>query len=267
MIQLQMIEAVRAAAEADERVAAVLMYGSFTQGCGDAYSDIEFYVYINDDDADSFPNEAWVADIKPFFAYFTNEFGTEVAIFDNLVRGEFHFKKRSEMPEIEGFKMLGYFHDTKAMCLYDASGELAKWLATLDGVNIERKTDENIHSTTNNMLNHLLLGVNVLKRGELMRSLGELEYVRHYYMVLARIADGSTIHWLNASKNLEHEISPAHYGICAKLVAMADADSIAAAYISALDALADITGELKGKGYMPVDYGDLTERLGEYIKP
>ncbi|HYN89578.1 MAG TPA: lincosamide nucleotidyltransferase Lnu(B), partial [Ardenticatenaceae bacterium] len=45
-LQEEMIARVRQLCHADERVVAALMYGSFTKGEGDGFSDIEFYLFI-----------------------------------------------------------------------------------------------------------------------------------------------------------------------------------------------------------------------------
>ena len=44
LIQEAMIQRVRELCGADARVTGAFMYGSFTLGEGDAYSDIEFYI-------------------------------------------------------------------------------------------------------------------------------------------------------------------------------------------------------------------------------
>lgn len=89
MVQLEMIEKVRLLAEESGAISAVLMYGSFVKNEGDTYSDIEFYVFVHPDI--EFDHYHWVNSIEPVRTFFTNEFGSEVAIFKNLIRGEFHF--------------------------------------------------------------------------------------------------------------------------------------------------------------------------------
>ena len=56
-----MIERVRELCGQDERLVATLMYGSFAQGEGDRYSDIEFYLFFRDEVLDGIHEEAWVA--------------------------------------------------------------------------------------------------------------------------------------------------------------------------------------------------------------
>jgi predicted nucleotidyltransferase len=47
--QEEMIGRVREACERDDRLVSALMYGSFALGEGDAFSDIEFYLFFRDD--------------------------------------------------------------------------------------------------------------------------------------------------------------------------------------------------------------------------
>ena len=85
MIQLQMIDKTKSIAQNDKNISAVFMYGSFTKNEGDKYSDIEFYIFLKD--KEKFSAENWVSQIHPLALYFTNEFGSEVAIFENMIRG------------------------------------------------------------------------------------------------------------------------------------------------------------------------------------
>jgi lincosamide nucleotidyltransferase len=45
--------------------------------------------------------EAWVRRIAPLELYYINEFGNGNAIFENLVRGEFHFEHYSNVGLID----------------------------------------------------------------------------------------------------------------------------------------------------------------------
>src|SRR5699024_8398153 len=89
MTQLQMIDKTKSIAQNYKNISAVFMYGSFTKNEGDKYSDIEFYIFLKD--KENFSAENWVSQIHPLALYFTNEYGSEVAIFENMIRVEFHF--------------------------------------------------------------------------------------------------------------------------------------------------------------------------------
>ena len=54
LVQEKMIQKVKEKSEQDKTIVATMMYGSFTQNSGDIYSDIEFYVFIRDDEFATF---------------------------------------------------------------------------------------------------------------------------------------------------------------------------------------------------------------------
>jgi lincosamide nucleotidyltransferase len=83
-----MIERVRRVCQEDQRLTAAMMYGSFVQGEGDGLSDIAFILFFEDDALEDLDQEER---ILPDELYFVNEYGNGTVIFDNLVRGEFHF--------------------------------------------------------------------------------------------------------------------------------------------------------------------------------
>jgi lincosamide nucleotidyltransferase len=89
MKQYQIIKKIVEQAEHDTNVSAVLMYGSFIRNEGDEYSDVEFYIFLYD--KTGFDSHRCVNQIEKTSLFFTNEFGIEVAIFDSMIRGEFHF--------------------------------------------------------------------------------------------------------------------------------------------------------------------------------
>src|SRR5690606_10649015 len=126
MTQLQMINKTKSIAQQDANVSAVFMYGSFTKNEGDSYSDIEFYIFVKSK-AD-FSSEKWVNQIYPVGIFFTNEYGTEVAIFDNMIKGEFHFLNREDIKIINSWEGAVTFSELDQMCLVDKDGLLAKTL-------------------------------------------------------------------------------------------------------------------------------------------
>jgi lincosamide nucleotidyltransferase len=99
-----MIEKVRELCNQDERLVATLMYGSFALGQGDRFSDIEFYLFFEDEALRSLEEEAWVCQIAPLDLYYVNEFGNGTAIFENLVRGEFHFEAASNVRLVDAWE-------------------------------------------------------------------------------------------------------------------------------------------------------------------
>src|SRR5829696_1009654 len=66
MLQQQaMIERTRRVCREDERLVAAMMYGSFAQGEGDLFSDIEFILFFDDEELEDLDQEEWVAGISP----------------------------------------------------------------------------------------------------------------------------------------------------------------------------------------------------------
>ena len=114
------------------------MYGSFTKGEGDAFSDIEFCVYLDEATYSAWDAPAWVAQVAPVALYLTNEFGTGTAIFENLVRGEFHFEPAADMGQIRAWKQDAGFPAAEAMLIVDRSGELTEHLQYISGPGPER---------------------------------------------------------------------------------------------------------------------------------
>lgn len=209
--QRQLIAKVKELVELDERISACMMYGSFTKGEGDQYSDIEYYVFLKNDAISTFDSAKWLGEVAPYILLYLNEYGTEVVIFENLIRGEFHFLSENEMNIIPSFKESGYIPDTKAMYIYDETGQLELYLSELEGPGPNRLTEENVNFLLNNFSNQWLMGINVLKRGEYARSLEILSQFQKNILQLIRIVEENADNWLNMTKNLEKEISPKNY--------------------------------------------------------
>lgn len=229
LLQEKMIQSVRAKAEADPRVAGLLMYGSFTQRAGDQYSDIEFYVFVEDDAFADMDSVAWIREIHPAYTVFFNEFGTQVAIYTNLIRGEFHFMPLSGLSEVEGFAAAGYFPDVDSMLLYDPQGLLEKATANLRGLKPPFGKAE-AEDIVNNLLNYLLYGSNTVLRGEYARSLEVLFFAQRLYLQGIRLLEDEAQHFINPNKNLENEISPEAYKTYVTCIAALEEEEIFRAY-------------------------------------
>jgi lincosamide nucleotidyltransferase len=119
-----MIERVRELCDQDERVVSALMYGSFALGQGDRFSDIEFYLFFADEVSERLQEEAWVGQIAPLELYYVNEFGNGTAIFENLVRGEFHFEAASDVGLVDVWES-ACFPSLESTVLVDKNGARA----------------------------------------------------------------------------------------------------------------------------------------------
>jgi lincosamide nucleotidyltransferase B/F len=212
MLQRVMIERVRHLCRLDERLAAAMMYGSFAQFEGDEFSDIEFILFFYDEVLGDVDQEEWVARIAPVELYFVNEFGNGTAIFENLIRGEFHFDKASDIQSVdESWKETDWFPSLEATLVLDRTGELSRRLQKIVGPPLDRHTPEQIRFLCNCFVNWFLFGSNLLMRGELARSLDLLGIVQDQLLRMVRVSEYSTEHWFNPSKRLEKDISEASY--------------------------------------------------------
>ena len=63
--QKELIANVKNLTESDERITACMMYGSFTKGEGDQYSDIEFYIFLKDSITSNFDSSNWLFIMGP----------------------------------------------------------------------------------------------------------------------------------------------------------------------------------------------------------
>ncbi len=262
--QESLIQAVQEKGKADARIDGIWMYGSFTQGEGDAYSDVEFYIFVQDDTFAALDTAAWIAEVYPVYTTFFNDFGTQVAIFQNMVRGEFHFHTASEMAMIDGFRGAIDQPDIDAMCLYDKAGTLHVHLQSLVGAD-PLSMGENAQHAADNMINNLLFGWSVFMRGEIARSHELLWYVQRYYLQLVRIAQSSTAHWLNPTRWLEREIPAEYYDAYAGCTAPLQKQAIRQAYTTALDNLKSIFAQLTAQGVLLKDYAVLFTELEKYM--
>lgn len=259
-----LIQGVKEKGQSDPRIEGIWMYGSFTQGCGDAYSDVEFYVFVQDGALAALDTERWIAEVHPIYTHFINEFGTEVVVFKNMVRGEFHFHTASEMQMIDGYRGAIYEPDIGAMCLYDKSGALYTHLQALRGPD-PTPIEEKAQFAVDNMINNLLFGSAVLKRGEIARSYELLWYVQRYYLQLIRIVTKGMAHWLNPTKALEQEVTTGYYNAYVRCTAQFSAQSIHNAYAAALNNLREIIPQLNAQGAALQDYTALLAELDAYI--
>ncbi len=211
MLQQQiMIEKVRDACERDDRLVSVLMYGSFAQGEGDEFSDIEFYLFFRDEAVEEVDQEAWVSQIAPVELYYVNEFGNGTAVFENLVRGEFHFEKASDRRIIDAWKVL-WFPSLDSAVLVDKDGELSSRVSRLVGPPPDLDTPERAVFLCNSLINWTLMGANLFKRGEHARAEAYLTLVHGHLLQALRLVEGNTANWESPTRRLEQDVPPAAY--------------------------------------------------------
>ncbi|HWS85844.1 MAG TPA: hypothetical protein VN282_02545 [Pyrinomonadaceae bacterium] len=230
MLQLRMIARLGEACRGDERVSGALMFGSFTTGEGDAFSDIEFALFIRDDAFEGFGQRAWLDAVSPVAAYFPDDFGHHTALFENGVRGEFHFMRAGDVSVVAGWRGNGWFPSLDAAVLVDRTGELSRHAAALVGGPPAREGAALVEGLALNLLNLTLLGANLLNRGELARAWALLSGVHGNLLKLVRLREGVTGHWPTPSRALERDLSAAAYERYVTCTAGARPDELCAAY-------------------------------------
>lgn len=228
-----MIERVRRVCKEDNRLSAAMMYGSFPQGEGDEFSDIEFILFF--EEALGFrEQEEWVSRIAPVELYFVNEYGIGTAIFDNLVRGELHFDHASDVEKVDGsWRETDFFPSAEAALVLDRTGELGRRLGGISGPPPDRDTPTRVEFLSSLFLNGLLFGANVLRRGENARALDLLGNTQRHLLWMARTFEGTTTHWATPSKMLEGDVSEASYARYAACTARLDGGELRDAYLAA----------------------------------
>lgn len=209
MLQQAIIERFREACQRDERVIGALMFGSFTVGEGDDFSDVEFAVFLRNEAFESFDQRSWLHAISPVAAYFPDDFGHHTALFENGVRGELHFMRAAELPVIANWRGYGWFPSLAAAVVLDRSGELSQQAHALVGGPPARGGAVPVQGLALNLLNLMLFGANLLNRGEFARAWALLGKAHENLLKLVRLHEGATDHWPTPSRGLEKDLSEA----------------------------------------------------------
>jgi lincosamide nucleotidyltransferase len=262
-----MIEKVRQVCNEDDRLMAAMMYGSFAQGEGDGFSDIEFLLFFDDGVLGGVDQEEWVSRVAPVELFYVNEFGVGTAIFENLVRGEFHFNKASDIGNIdESLKETDWLRSLEDTLVLDRTGELTRRLRQAVGPPLYRDTPEEVRFLSAGFVNWFLFGSNLLLRGELARALDLLGLVQDHLLYMARLHERSTRHWFNPSKLLEEDLSGASYARYAACTSNLDEGALREAYLSSWRWGKELIGALSERHSLhpPVDVLDrIGRRLAE----
>ncbi|MGW8376494.1 nucleotidyltransferase domain-containing protein [Streptomyces sp. ODS28] len=232
----------RAAAAVEPRIDGVLLYGSWTVGEADAYSDIEAYVFLRDDSfpggdglpggdgARDFDGTEFLRRLGELRLAYTNMFGTLAVVFDDLMRGEFHFEPAGPgIEKVASWEGMVHLPDPEAAVLLDRGGRLtpvARRLADLGppepGPTARRLTAE--------LANWTLMLAHVLARGETARAHALLHtMVAPQQLRLCRLLRGSTAHWLTPSRALEGDLPEADVRRYAATTAPAEPAAVRAA--------------------------------------
>jgi lincosamide nucleotidyltransferase len=229
--QEAMIEKVRELCERDERLVSALMYGSFALGEGDEFSDVEFYLFFRDGALVEVDEGAWVSRVAPLALYYVNEFGNGTAVFENLVRGEFHFEAASSVGLVEEWEVVR-FPSLEQAVLVDKDGELSRLMEGIVGPPTDPDTPEMALFLCRSLINWTLMGSNLLERGEFARAEAFLALLHGHLLRAARLVEGETANWLSPSRRLEQDLPAGPYERFQRCTAALDAGKLVRAYRS-----------------------------------
>lgn len=231
--QIEMIQRLRQICQADSRLSAAMLYGSFATGEADRYSDIDCLLYFQEDSLADLDQKAWLSQIALLELYYHNEFGNGVAIFTNLVRGEFHFDPAGKTKELASLAGKISFPSLEAAILVDKSGQLAHHLRPLVGRPPERYTKKEVQFLSDSFFNWTLFGLHVLARGERARAWEILRLLQDYLLKMVRLQEEIIGHWITPTKAAERELSPQAYRRLVAASAGLDPQALWAAYRAA----------------------------------
>ncbi len=158
-----------------------------------------------------------------------NEFGNGTVVFENLVRGEFHFEKASNVGLVAGWRSVR-FSSLESAVLLDRDGELRRLVSEMVGHAPDEDTPEQARFLCHSLINWTLMGTNLLMRGEYARAHAFLSLVHVHLLRAARLVEGSTANWLSPSRRLEADASGSSYARFRYCTAALEMDEIARAY-------------------------------------
>lgn len=212
LVQEQLIARARELAQRDERVDGLLLYGSFAAGEGDEHSDVDLYVYVDDQAFDSFDEGLWLRELATVELSYRNEYGITTVIFEGSIRGEFHFEPTSSIPRLAQMMPGTWLTSTQNCVLYDPTGALTETLTDFLDVLPDRSSAASMEFLASSVTNWLLMVDNLRRRGEHARALDFLHRQVHPHLLrLVRVAEDTTGNWLSPARRLEDDISPSSY--------------------------------------------------------
>ena len=257
-------ERVRQISKGDESVVSALMYGSFALGQGDRFSDIEVYLFFEDGALESLDEEAWVGQIAPLDLYYVNEFGNGTAIFEDLVRGEFHFEAASNVGLVDTWET-AWFPSLESAVLVDKTGELSSWVRRLVRRPPDLDTPERALFLCRSLMNWTLMGDNLMERGEYARAEAFLTLVHGHLLQALRLVEGKSDNWLTPMRKLEKDASAYSYERYRTCTAALDAERLVHAYTSTREWSRELMRELTTRHTFALPEGlleKLDRRLG-----
>ena len=250
--QMVLLEKIRSLCQQDERIAAALLGGSFSVGEGDQYSDLDVVLYFYEDALPELDKQAWVEQIAPLLAFFPDDFTHFTAIFDGLIRAEFHFDSEHDVARLLAWKGSVWFPSLESAIIFDRTGSLADLLQPLVGAPENPDQPATVARLSNMFANLTIFALNVLERGELARTLELLGAIHRYLLHMARLVEGTTAHWPTPSRALEQDISTEAYRRFTSCTASLNRDELVRALQQSWVWGAEMTGALRARHNLPV---------------
>lgn len=260
-----MVERVRELCHQDERGVSALMSGSFALGEGNRFSDIEFYLFFSDEATEGLGEEAWVAQIAPLDLYYVNEFGNSTAIFENLVRGEFHFEAASDVGLVDAWES-GWFPSLGSAVLADKNGQLSGRVGRLVRPPPDLDTPKRALFLCRSLMNWTLMGANLLERGEYARAEAFLTLVHGHLLQALRLVEGKSANWLSPTRRLEEDASAVSYERYRACTAALEAEQLARAYASTWEWGRELMGDLAARHALTLPEA-LLDKLDRRLSP
>jgi len=223
LVQRRLIARVGQLCRADDRLVAALTYGSFAHGEADAHSDIEFWLFAGA----ALDERAWLDGVGTVRHVVVNEFGSHVAFFPDLVRGEFHFATADDIASVASWPARGA--PAGRMIVLDRTGALRRALDSLPERVALPATAGQIDELCGRFANWLTLAHHVAARGELMRAIDALTHAHRHLLWMVRLAENRTQHWLTPSRGAETDLPADVVRAVHEATATADPRSLATA--------------------------------------
>jgi len=209
--QKKMINKVKEICISDESLKNALMYGSFAKGGGDEYSDIEFALFFEDELLKELDKKNWLSQICEIDVCYTNQFGIVTVIFSNLIRGEFHFYKASQVSIVSDWAKTDWFDSIEDALVIDKNNMLKPHLKKLVGTPPKELIVKDLQKLIYSFYNWYIFGFNLILRGEYARSLDILWWVQKNLLKLKRVEIGSYDNYGTPSKELEKDLTIEEY--------------------------------------------------------
>ncbi len=204
----QHVERLRALVHADERVEAALIYGSWSVGEADQFSDLDAYIFFREGAIDTLDPEQFVRQLATVLLAYTNVFGLFAVVFEDLTRAEFHFEPAtSGIEAMASWAGLVSLPDPARAILLDRTGRLTEAVVALQAP-LAPDPATTAPQLIHELLNWTLMVAHVFERGELARAHAGLQtLVAPSQLQLCRLLRHTTSHWLTPTRALEDDLS------------------------------------------------------------